>query len=200
MTCSCKSGRSLRRRRRAASRDVPSGFSRCLTSLILSTRSVLSPCLPFDASSIRSHASTSSRHRFLSVRISHSKPRCPSARFIGRSITDSATRLSHPTTREIIPHRQLMGRGEQIGMVRLWIPTSYNGTLSGLVPRQTRSSHRIDNTMRILPCLLLACSMLFVGCGESQTQSDSTDASAAAKEEQDAAIEKEKQDAVINNK
>ena len=39
--------------------------------------------------------------------------------------------------------------------------------------------------------------MLFVGCGESQTQSDSTDASAAAKEEQDAAIEKKEQDAAV---
>jgi hypothetical protein len=60
--------------------------------------------------------------------------------------------------------------------------------LSHVVLRQAHFLLKIGDTMRILSCLLLACSLLLVGCGESETASDSVDTDVEAKQKQDADV------------
>jgi len=66
-------------------------------------------------------------------------------------------------------------RGEQIGMVCLWIPIQCSGTFNGMIPRQVHSLLQIDNAMRILSYLLLTMFLmvvLLVGCsGKSESKS-----------------------------
>jgi len=104
---SCKSGRSLRSLRRARLAVVPAGRSSSLTSCILDTRSVLSPCLPTVALSRASMASGSSRQRFF--RVLTSVPR-PSGLHTGRPLPRSDRSRARDRASTTLEHLPLQRR------------------------------------------------------------------------------------------